>query len=189
MVGTVQEVGISEGDVASAQVHELGDVGHDDVLADQTGAPVVHDGDRTMAAAVHASVAGLHVSGQAAFATEGQARVTVQAGKEMADGQPEPTPPQLDDGVRSHTVPVPWSGSGVSGGGEGVDPGDQTGLVLAGDGEIRHWRVPLGPVEACVQAVEAQRHIGPMDPDVPAYHTCQTHSGVHGHRARHRVGP
>ncbi len=182
MVRAVEEIGIAEGDVAGPHVHELGDVGDDGVLGDQSGAPVVDHGDRAVTAPVRAPVARLHVAGQAAFGPEGHLCVAVQAGEEMAGGQAEASPPELDDGA---VLPVVRR----AGRGEGVDPGDEPGLVLSADGEVRHRRNPLGAVETGVQAVEAQRDVGPLRPDVPARQASKAHGGVHGHRARHRVRP
>ena len=49
---------------------QLGDVGHDDVLGHDPKATVVHDGERTVPAAVRAPVAGLDGAGEPLFITE-----------------------------------------------------------------------------------------------------------------------
>ena len=159
VVGTVQEVGVAEGDVAGPHAHELGDVGHDGVLADQAGAAVVDDGDRTVTAAVRAPVARLHVAGQAALAPESQAGVAVQAGQEVAGREAEPAPPELDHG-RSHLA----GGAGTTGAapssGEAERrprppaPGSYSPAMARSASPVE---VPSRPVEARVQAVETQR--------------------------------
>ena len=70
--GSVQEVGVAEGDVARPHGDELGHVGHHGVLAHQAGAPVVDDRHGAVATAVGAAVAGFDVAGQARFAADGQ---------------------------------------------------------------------------------------------------------------------
>ena len=113
----VEEIGIPEGDVAGSHVHEPSHIGEDDVVADQAGTPVVDHGHRAMPAAMRTPVAGLDISDQTALAAEGELRVTVQTGQEVAGGKPEPAPPELHHGVRLFVAagvvgdPVPMRGS------------------------------------------------------------------------------
>src|SRR3954463_12596812 len=62
VAATVEEVGVTEGDVAGAQLDEARDVPHHGVCADDPDAPVVDGGHRAVAAPVHAAVTRLDVA-------------------------------------------------------------------------------------------------------------------------------
>ncbi len=102
MVGPVEEVGVTEGDVAGPQRHELRHVGHDDVLAHEAGASVVDHGHRTVPAPVGAPVARLHVPGQPALPPEVEVGVALQGRQEPARREPEASPTELDHGRGPH---------------------------------------------------------------------------------------
>ena len=79
VAGGVEEVGIAEGDVARTHADQSRDVGHDVVESGHPVAAVVNRRDRTMAAAVPASMAGLDVAGQPGLAVDLQTGVVSRA--------------------------------------------------------------------------------------------------------------
>src|SRR3954454_617130 len=97
VAATVEEVGVTEGDVAGAQLDEARDVPHHGVCADDADAPVVDGGHRGVAAPVHAAVARLDVPEERLVAAEREVRVALERRQQLARRQLELAPAELDE--------------------------------------------------------------------------------------------
>jgi hypothetical protein len=149
VLGPVEEVGVTEGDVAGARRHQLVHVGQDHLLVDRPGPALVDDRHRAVPAPVRAAVGGLDVAHQAVVVADRQVGVAVEGGQQVAGGQGEGAPAQLDRHRRRFPVLPRRSGR------QAVHPCHQRRLVLPGDdpvGDRPHREVPahrgVEPVEA-----------------------------------------
>ena len=174
VAAAVEEVGIAEGDVAGAQLDEARDVPHHGVRADDADAPVVDGGHRAVAAPVHAAVARLDVPHEPLVAPERQVRVALERRQQLACRELELAAAELDQrlvrsgaGRRRRQLP---------------DPLRQRRLVLAGDHPVGQRADREIAAHRRVEAVEADRQLGPRAADAGRRRHGQAHRGVHRHR-------
>ena len=97
MAPAVEEVRVTERDMARAHAHQTLDVAQNGVRLHDPDAPVVDGGDRAVPAAVHAAMAGLHVPDQALLAVQRQAGVALESGQQLARRRVEVPALQVDD--------------------------------------------------------------------------------------------
>ena len=97
MASAVEEVRVAKGDMAGAHRHQALDVAQNRVGLHDPDAPVVDRGNRAVAAAVHAAVAGLDVADQALLAAHGQSGVTFERRQQLARRQIKVPALKVDD--------------------------------------------------------------------------------------------
>ena len=182
--GTIEEIGVAEGDVLCAGRHLTRDVlQHDVWLHDEEPAAVDRD-DRAVAAEMLAAAAGFGVAGDARAAT-GQldVRVPLETGKQTTVRHEEPLPVQGD---RRFGLCLPWRGLRFVGG-EPLDQRDEPLLELTAEDRPGAELAQILLVHRRIQTVEAEVGVR-----VDLLHTLhkagrQPGGGVHWHVERHQV--
>ena len=120
MVHAIEKVGIGEREVLGTHGNELVDVGEHGRFLHDAHSAVVDRGNGTVPAARRTTMACLDCADQTLGSIDAHARVSPEGRQQVARREPEPLPTELDR--RS--------------GGVALDPLDERGLVLAGDGPI-----------------------------------------------------
>ena len=180
VVDAVEEVGISEGDVARPGRDQLGHVADDGIEVDDTDAPVVDDRHGAVAAAVGAAVARLDVSDQSISTVDHQAGVALERGEQVAPGKAEARASEVDERLVATTRASRR---------EAVDPVDESALVLTRQQPVGDRPEGVVAAHRRVEPVEADRDVGPEGARGAGRAQRQPHGRVHGHREREGVGP
>jgi pimeloyl-ACP methyl ester carboxylesterase len=175
----VEEVGIAERDVTGPQSDQGFDVGQDTVQPGDPVAPVVDSRNRTMPAAVAASMAGLDVACQPGLTLDFQAGVVLEPRKQVPGGWREGLAADINPDRPDLDLP------GIA---QAPHPGRQLVFVLAhyqAVGQSSHRSIGSN---RCIETVEGDGEIGSAESQASGGLHGQAHGGVHGNRERHRPG-
>ncbi len=170
--GTVEKVGIAEGDVHRAGRDLVADIGHHHVHGHGAEAAVVHRNHRAVAAKVLAAAARLGESDHALAAVrQVETRVARERGKPVAIGRHEPDLVEAD-----HVLHLLCAVAGA----DALGGGQQRGLELAAehgaDTEVAEKRL----VDGRVKPVDAQVRLGCERLDAWQRLERDARRGVHG---------
>ncbi len=178
----VEEVRITEGDVARAEAHQAVDIAHDSLGLDDPDAAVIDRGHGAVPAAVHAPVAGLHVADQPLLSAHRQAGVALQSRQQLAGRELEAAALQVDDRRLGG-----WGRRGRSR--QALHPGAERRLILARDRPRAQLTGDQLATDRRVQPVEADRQPGMLTAYAAPGAERQPHRGVHRHREADRLRP
>ena len=190
--GTVQKIGVPEGDVARSHAHLLVDVGQHHVGGHGEKPAVVHRRDRAMQARVETTPRRLGVPGGHLFRPGIQLGVPFQRGQAGAVRYRPLLAGKMGRGGRNGARRGVGVGPGVPGGALArAKPVHQVAerlFELAADHRIGAVGQEIIGVQGSVESVKAQVRVRIEDPDAARQVHPDPHGRVHGHRDTDKPG-